>query len=213
MKVAGFILRHGMAGAKSALTQGQYTDPNGLFHGGIRPAWSNILWHQIIRDFTRNAEHIVHVDIHTGLGPYGHGEMIVPEESSHPAYARAKELWGKVTSPVDGTSASSRINGDMNGAFRKAAAHANVTSVTLEFGTRPGLKVLRALTADNAIHVLGLKGTPEAEKATLQMRDALYPDDDVWRNRVIRRSDQVLTQADEGLQRLAAAGPRIRGPF
>src|SRR5205814_8817574 len=54
------------------------------------------------------------IDLHTGLGPSGHGERIFACRDEAPALARARAWWGdEVTSIYDGTSSSAKLTGLM----------------------------------------------------------------------------------------------------
>jgi hypothetical protein len=55
---------------------GQYGHPQGLFFGGQAPTWSQQTLRQVLREHGRRARHIAWIDLHTGLGPNGHGELI-----------------------------------------------------------------------------------------------------------------------------------------
>lgn len=197
-QIAAFIAGHGWKQTKAALTQGQYADPEGLFYGGAGPEWSNRLWRNIIAEHTMGSHYVAHIDFHTGLGPYGQGELIVPDQPSSDMFRRAELFWGSVTSPYTGDSASSPVRGDMSEAFRTAAGrHAIVTTATLEFGTLPPLQVLKALMADNrARHSSAFEQRAEARKL---MRGAFNPADTQWQNMVLGRSGTVLVQARNGL--------------
>lgn len=68
-----YIASRGMRAVQTAVTQGQYEYPDGLFFGGVSPSWSRQTWESILRDCS-GSQHVVVVDYHTGLGPRGGGE-------------------------------------------------------------------------------------------------------------------------------------------
>jgi hypothetical protein len=76
--VGAYIGKHGMTAFRAAVTKGQYTSPDGLFYGGTAPSWSNKTIRAILRKYAASATHLGWIDVHTGLGPYGHGEKIYP---------------------------------------------------------------------------------------------------------------------------------------
>ena len=61
----------------------------------------------------RAASRLAWIDLHTGLGPSGHGERIFACRDDAAAYARAKAWWGDVTSIYDGSSTSALLTGMM----------------------------------------------------------------------------------------------------
>ena len=199
-----FLLRHGFNESAKALTRGNYNTPDGLFYGGQRAEWSNVIWNNIISSaVTSHTRHIAHIDLHTGLGPYGQGELITCAPVASDMFKRAQSWWGTetVNSPIDGkkTVAKSVPTGLMNLAFKRVAENVSVTTTTLEFGTLSSLKVLHALALDNWVHAKGQQDTPLAETARRKMMDAFCPTDPKWRRMVVERGTEVILQAKRGL--------------
>jgi len=200
-----FSRKHGVATLTDALTQGQYNFADGLFYGGQEPSWTNLKWRDILAKQTEGADFIAHVDIHTGLGLSGYGEVIIAYPIASAEGQHAKEWWGKsVRSLTDGTSASAAVSGAIEKSFNTAVSGAHrrkVISATLEFGTRPALNVLEALAYDNWVHARHGNNDALRKKAGDMMRNAFAPDDHAWQEKVIVRGSEVLLQAWEGLQR------------
>ncbi|MBB1487502.1 DUF2817 domain-containing protein [Oceanospirillum sediminis] len=74
---------------EQAISSGQYSSPDGLFYGGIRPSWgNNTLVSGLSTLSLAHAKRIVVLDIHSGLGPYGYGELI----SDHPLHSAGDKL-------------------------------------------------------------------------------------------------------------------------
>ena len=48
----------------------------GLFFGGFEASWTNKTLRAVVKKHAGNAKHLALLDFHTGLGPYGHGELI-----------------------------------------------------------------------------------------------------------------------------------------
>ncbi len=71
-----------LAGQRApGISSGQARHPDGLFYSGTAPAWSNRTIRGIVRKQGANRRHIAWIDVHTGLGPYGHGEKIFGRHS------------------------------------------------------------------------------------------------------------------------------------
>ena len=62
------------------------------------------------------------IDLHTGLGPWGHGELISHEASGDPGYDRGTAWWGEVRSMRDGESVSASLEGDWLAAVERVDA-------------------------------------------------------------------------------------------
>ena len=73
---AAYAQKHGAFGLQGAISGGQYTHPDGIFFGGNAPTWSNRTIRAIAREELSRARRVGIIDFHTGLGPFGHGELI-----------------------------------------------------------------------------------------------------------------------------------------
>lgn len=176
----------GRAKFQEAVTSGQYKHPDGLFYGGHFATWSNRILHEIVERYLLQSERVVVVDLHTGLGPYGHGEVILNVREDDPVYERAVSWWGaeRVKSTMSGDSVSAHLSGALNQAFPKMLPNAEVTAVGLEFGTLPATAVFDAMRAENWLHHHA--GTAHAATTKIKQRllRAFCPDDDLWRGKV-----------------------------
>jgi hypothetical protein len=199
-QIDAFISQHGVKTYQAAITQGQYRFADGLYYGGTEPVWSHRIWRQILDRHVKGARQLVHVDLHTGLGPYGYGELIFSEPKDSAAYRRAHAWWGdSVTCTLEGTSTSAVLSGDIEQSFKTGLPGTEVTSVTLEFGTVAIREVLESLIADNWLHIKGQMGTPLAAQIKRQLRYCFYGEEPVWQSMIVGRVMQVLEQARDGL--------------
>ena len=90
-----YIADHGMAALQAAISGGQHTHPEGLFYGGVNPTWSNVTLRHVLREDARHARRLAWIDLHTGLGPSGHGERIFAGRNDAAEIARARKWWGE----------------------------------------------------------------------------------------------------------------------
>jgi len=195
-----FIQKNGMFGFQGAVSGGQYTHKDGVFFGGARPTWSNINIRRIIREELSKAKRIGVIDFHTGLGPFGHGEIIATGAPGSPAMTRTKAWYGdEVTSPESGTSTSAVVVGVMVDAFPQEAPYAETTAVALEYGTYPVLEVLQAVRQDNWLHAHGDLNSAQGKEMKAYMRERFYPAEDRWKEMVWSRADEVIGKALKGL--------------
>ena len=75
-------------------------------HGHNR--WLRDFVHQRLESVDRAAV----IDLHTGLGPWSHAELISSEPAGSAALARQRSWWGQITSLNEGTSVSAEITGE-----------------------------------------------------------------------------------------------------
>ncbi len=194
-----YIEKNGMPAFQAAVSCGQWTRPDGLFFGGTAPAWSNRVLTDILRRYAQGFERIAHIDLHTGLGPYGHGELI-GASNVHGSFDRAKDWYGdEVTSLHDGSSVSAPVRGVISHLWEPYTPAAQVTSVTLEYGTRDLMTVLDALRLDNWLYLHGDVESGQGKNIKAQIRDALYPDKDDWKDMVFARADEIFAKTVAGL--------------
>ncbi len=205
LKAANATLRafsdeHGPVALQAAASCGQYTHDDGVYYGGTFDTWSNRTFRQIVNDTCSQSKAVALIDFHTGLGPYGYGEMIIEVGPEDPAYDRAKGWWGdSVKSTVSGESVSAHLNGTIDGTLPEMLSNAEVTAGAIEFGTRPSNEVFRALRKDNWLHALGDPLSLEAKPIKKEIRAAFYPDTDDWKQMIVARGREVIDQAMAGL--------------
>lgn len=198
--MAAYIEKNGMRAYRAAVTTGQYTSPDGVFYGGTRPSWSNRTMRAILRKHGAAAKHIAWIDVHTGLGPYGHGEKIYPGRPA--GLQQALAWWGAdVFAPFDGTSASADVTGPVVSIVYDECPQANTALMGLEFGTLPDLEVLDRLRADTWLR--RHPEAPEAQQRAIRrdLRDAFYCDNDEWKGMVLGQARAVMLQSLQGLQK------------
>ncbi len=197
-KIRAYIDDHGLPAFQAAVSGGQWSHADGLFHGGQAPAWSNVTLREIVQRHGAGARSIVHLDLHTGLGPYGVGELIAkPGTSGTPDKARA--FFTGVTSTEDGSSVSAPLRGVVTDIWTPVEDKAEVMALTLEFGTRDLYTVLDALRLDNWLHLHGDVESERGRAIKEQIRDALFPDEDRWKDMVFTRTVEVVRGAIRAL--------------
>ena len=196
-----FIAEHGMAKLQAVVSRGQHTHADGLFFGGTAATWSNRTIRQILRDHCAAAKTLGWIDIHTGLGPVGVGELILATRNNAADTARTKAWWGdKVVSFYDGTSSSAELTGLMIEAAYDECPNAAFASIALEFGTVPTMDVMRALRAD---HWLAKHPETPADQALAikqQIRDAFYVDTDAWKEAIWAQTEDAMMKGLRGLK-------------
>lgn len=195
-----YARREGFDTLQKALSGGQYRHPAGVYYGGAAPSWSNRTLMAFVTAFAVDLRRLVSVDIHTGLGPFGHGEIIFEEVPGAPGYARANAWWdGEPRTTKDGSSVSAELFGAMDEALVRALPHAEVTAVAVEFGTVDPTAVFQATQASSWLHVHADPEGPEAPAIRQAIRDAFYPQSGEWREKVWARALWVVERAGAGV--------------
>jgi hypothetical protein len=191
---------HGAMALQSAISSGQWWDKEGVFYGGQTHTWSNKLLGIVARGHCAVAKQVAMIDLHTGLGPYGYGEIINGHKAGEIGYERAKQWYGsETTSNEEGNSSSAIVHGDTACNYIDQVPNAAVTSITLEYGTRPLDEVLGSVRADNWLHVHGKLDSAQGRTIKGQIRDAFYQEKDDWKRMVHERGIDVFRRTVKGL--------------
>jgi len=198
--LAAYATRHGAKGLQAAVTGGQYAHPEGLFFGGHTPTWSQQTLRHVLQEHGTRCQRLGWIDLHTGLGPNGHGERIFACRDDAAALARARAWWGaEVTSIYDGSSASAMLSGLMWMSAYQECGQAEYTGIAMEYGTVPVPEVIQCLRAEQ-----WMENHPEAPadaRAAVKQRfrDAFYTDTAAWKQRIVEQGVEAAQQAVRGL--------------
>jgi hypothetical protein len=199
--LVAFAAEHGDRALQTAITAGQHDHPEGLFYGGRDPTWSNVTLRHVLQEHGGRCRRLGWIDLHTGLGPCGHGERIFACRDDASALARARAWWGpEVTSIYDGSSTSALLTGLMWLSAYEECPQAEYTGIALEYGTVSVADVIDALRADQ-----WLENHPDVADEALRRRikqrtrDAFYIDTDDWKQRIVAQGLDAARQAVAGL--------------
>ena len=200
-RLEAYATAHGPMALQQAITGGQYGDAQGVFFGGHAPTWSNRTLRRIFAALGQHARDIAVIDYHTGLGPYGYGEVIAPVSGNDDSFRRAAAWIGgnEVTSPDLGTSTSAPLVGVNITGMREAAPAARVTMVALEYGVKPVPETLDAVRADNWLHWHGTFDDPQWRAIKQEMRDTFYGDEPGWKRMIVERGADITRRVLAGL--------------
>ena len=199
MQLLEFAERESFERLQAVVSGGQYTHPTGVFYGGAGPVWSHLWLQENALLLAGASQQVCVLDLHTGLGPWGHGELISHEGRGDAGYERGTKWWGDVRSMVDGESVSADLSGDWLGRIQSFLPQCEVTSVALEFGTVDTVTVLQALRADAHLHAHGDPTGSEAADVRAQVRAAFADDDPAWLATLLPRFDEVAGAATANL--------------
>ncbi|MBE0587627.1 MAG: DUF2817 domain-containing protein [Betaproteobacteria bacterium HGW-Betaproteobacteria-9] len=202
--IAWYIARRGMKAFQAAVSGGQYAFADGLFYGGREPSWSNVRLRQVLRTHAGQARQLGWIDLHTGLGPTGHGELLYagrPDDAA--GLARSRAWWDGPDTPLkslyDGSSVSARVTGQIWGAVYDECPQAEITSLAIEFGTQPLRQVLQALRAEQWLQNHPGATAAQAAQIKRDLRHAFYVDTPDWKRRILAQSFQAMDRALQGL--------------
>ncbi len=195
---AEFTQQHGREAFERAISAGQYSDPAGPFYGGTASAHGRLVTEALIAQYALPQRTLAVIDLHSGLGSYGYGEIICDHDPASAGAAVAQRWYGdSVTLPLLGTSSSVPKTGLLDYAWHRVM-NTRSCYITLEFGTYRTHELFEVLLQD---HLLWAQtdNLPARSAHRAVMRQHFCPDDRAWQELVIFRARQVFGQALRGL--------------
>ncbi|WP_374372092.1 M14 family metallopeptidase [Dongia sp.] len=197
-----YARRHSTIDLQAAIMNGQYWDKEGVFYGGNAPNWSHRTLLAALSPYAATVTHAAFIDLHTGLGPSGYGEIISNHTGPAPGATRVRKWFGaEVTMIDDGSSTSTAVTGDTQIGVDAALPHTQVTGITLEYGTVPVPAMIESVRADNWLHIHGNLDSELGRRIKKQIRDAFYTDERQWKETVFARAVDVLHRSMTGLSK------------
>ncbi len=197
-----FRAKHGEAVFQFTRKAGQYVDPQGVFFGGTAPAWSRTTLAAIADRFRlAGRQSIATIDVHTGLGPFGYGEIILKNAPESATAARCRQWFGRsLTEPARGTSSTPRVHGSASN-FWTNLGPPLAAFVVLEYGTFGPEQGRLALRDDHWLHKHGIVDWNDAttRRIKARLKEHYHPGTADWNEMVLWRGRQVIRQALDGV--------------
>nr|WP_314876405.1 DUF2817 domain-containing protein [uncultured Pseudomonas sp.] len=182
----------------TAFCGGQYSHPKGLFHGGDKPTEARRTLERIMEAHNPSArKNVIVIDYHSGLGPYGYGELQTEQATGIDGYERARDVFGdSVTSAALGTSAAVVLHGTQAEFWERLFGDKHIY-VCLEYGTYSNDVVFNVLRKDHWLfeHSPDDANSDLGKKIRLATKNAFYAQCDNWKEMVVTRAHQVHQQA------------------
>ncbi len=189
------IIQLGLEEFQNTLPVGQYTHEKGLFFGGSSIESETKLLQNQIPELVANSENVLHVDLHTGLGDYGHYKLLLADKKWTKQARYVAEIFGKDTVEIqDGQTAYPAI-GTMAKYLGNRIPEQGYCCLTAEFGTYKPIKVLGALRAENRAYFHAEQFGKSYKMAKAVALEAFCPKDISWRNGSIKTGLDLISHA------------------
>lgn len=205
IKALSTIAHYGLTPITQAIAQGQYQYPQGLFFGGYTMSRSALIIQKNLTVWLQNARHVIHIDIHTGLGKSGEYMLAGAWDYSIEALEKvAPYFQPQRIENLKSKSTLYQIQGEfMNYCRYLVSQHdskINYLPFLLECGSYNSLKVLQALRQENACtHYLEVTDK-QLQKARLNLKEHFIPQSTQWKNQTLANVLAVTQQACQVLQ-------------
>ncbi len=197
LRAALKLLKHGMTMFKDTLPVGQYDFPEGMFYGGSGPSKTMQILDRELPRWVGAAEHVLHVDVHSGAGKWGTYILAANHAASDPRTVWLRGVYGDKIEAWEPDSTLYTIRGGM-GVWCKARLPAVVyDQLTAEFGTYHPIRVIQALRRENQAHHYCQPGDSSLERAKGLLKETFAPAETAWRERCVAQGLAVVDKAIE----------------
>jgi octopine/nopaline transport system ATP-binding protein len=191
------VAERGYAWVKSAVSEGQYTHPDGLYFGGDRTEESNRILADLVGARLAGTDEVLVVDLHTGHGTFGTYTLLSPVAPDHPDDAWVREVFGD--DRVECTASPDATTGPKHGQIATGLASvvpgATWRTVTMELGTISDTRMIVNERAEHWVHFHGDRTQPEHARIVWDHRCGSTPDDAEWERSARAHGVAVLDAA------------------
>lgn len=194
----------GVTTFSEALTEGQYQHQDGIYFGGYRESWSREVMASVSKlACIQNAQSLCVIDLHTGLGPYGYGEVINDHCPETLGFVKAINWFGHNASSAHLGSSFSTPKLGLLDYFWHDVIKERGCFVTLEFGTFAFEQLIVSLLREQLYQQQSqLTGGRELTDEVVQsFKNFFYPAEVSWQQSVLFRARQVIRLAVEGMKK------------
>jgi hypothetical protein len=199
-RVAYIIARYGLRQLRVTIPVGQYEFPLGPFFGGKGPCATQRVLASHLAAIWTEAEQVVHVDLHSGLGKWGGYKILIDDAEQSSEHFWWQERFGnELVEVCQKTVTAYPARGSLGPWLRHYFPGQQFHYATLEFGTYRPKRVMDALMAETRAFNCGLLADPRYEWTRQQLLEVFVPTNALWRHSVVEQSLSVLDQAYRAL--------------
>jgi len=201
--LGALVAEHGIEGTIDLLMAGQHQFADGFAYGGQAASWSRRHLESIASRDAAQRRKVCYLEVHSGLGPYGYGQMISLQMGA--VLERTREWFGQwVFNPradrKPGEVGYREVPGHSADGFMTLFPDAEVIPVTLEMGTYPPPDTLALLLREHCVYQAGSDApADQLEQVRAKLQEMHFPADPEWRAANWTRGSQVIRQALAGL--------------
>jgi Protein of unknown function (DUF2817) len=190
------ILRFGLPALKQAIAGGQYEFPRGLFFGGREPSSVSLSFQKLWPEWTRNAARVLHLDVHTGLGPSEKYKLLLDSVIDDDELQWLAASFGQENvETCDVTGVAYQAGGGLGRWCRESYMSGQYLCLCAEFGTYGPLTVLGALRAENRAQHFAARSSPRFTRAKTRLLNAFCPRSQAWRISALRNALSLIDRA------------------
>jgi predicted deacylase len=194
-RMALLALRHGVQSFWQTLPVGQYDYPDWLYYGGGGPTQSSQALACFLPTLLDEADEIVHLDFHTGLGRWSECELLVSESEGLDNCAWWLEHFdGDMVRKLKSFTRAYEVRGGFGPWLRALFPASRYRYATAEFGTYSPMRVIGALADELRWHgEIGTESTNHPSRRRLA--DTFVPPSRSWRTKTLHTGISLVQGA------------------
>jgi hypothetical protein len=198
-RMALLALRHGTRSFWETLPVGQYDFPDWLFFGGEAPTQSALALQDFLPSVLDEAEEVVHLDFHTGLGRWADGQLLISE-----AKGTDQGKWWQAHFPpatvkhIKSFTRAYEIRGGFGPWLRAMFPECEYRYATAEFGTYSPMRVIGALADEVRWHV-ELGADSRGHSSRHRLSETFVPRSRSWRTKTLTTGLSWIQRTMEAL--------------
>ena len=202
LKALWNIWRSGLQSLKETVAGGQYEYSRGLFYGGPGPCASTQIVQNNCDAWLAASQHIVHIDLHTGLGAFAKPRLLLNESPDAAHFAWYAKTYGAdcVEPLVQPHGTAYRASGIFGQWMQRHFSTRDYRFVGAEFGTYDVIRVLAALRAENRAYHYCAKSDAAYWRAKTELRECFCPASVVWRRDVVESALRIIDRSARALE-------------
>lgn len=211
-RMALLALRHGVHSFWETLPVGQYDFPDWLFFGGGAPTQSAQALQCFLPGVLDDADEVVHLDFHTGLGRWADGQLLVSaSEGIDNCEWWKKQFGAKHVTQMKSFTGSYEVRGGFGPWLRALFPACNYRYATAEFGTYSPMRVIGALADELRWHVeLGTESSGHSSRRKLS--ETFVPHSRSWRTKSLTSGLAMVRHAADALWHSGGAPRPVLNP-
>jgi hypothetical protein len=191
----------GVAKLRQAVAGGQYDYPKGLFYGGAQPSQTQRILAEHLPRWVGGSGRVLHLDLHTGLGRWGKGKLLVDQALSEEQRRQLNGTFGDRWEKSGRVAIAYQARGSMGNWCAQVLKGTDYLHACAEFGTYGNIKVCASLRAENQAHHWGRPEDTASLRAKQELKEAFCPKSEAWREVVLQDALRLAGLAVEWLSR------------
>jgi hypothetical protein len=203
------IARVGLPALKAAIAGGQFDFPQGLFYGGAHASQTKRIVAGNLPRWLADARHVMHIDLHAGLGKWGSYKLLVDYALTADQRKRLADWFGTAAfeeNPEDanGRGVAYATRGGFGQWCMTTQRERDYLFAYAEFGVYNILRTIAGLRAENQAHFWAKADDVRTQRAKLRLKELLCPAAPAWRENAVQQGIELITRAADGLAHLSA---------